>query len=330
MQGRHGPKDDRWAVILPAGDGNNRAGPIPSQYCSANGGDPLIRQAIRRAGKLVDKQRICVVVEQDHRRYWWPSGPDVPPVNLLVQPSNCGTAIGILFAVLEILDRDPFAHVLFVPADHSFENEAAATSAMSRCLGRRGLELVLIGVEAHHPASDFAYVVPGARLLQDVYKVREFLYKPDIRLAQHLCEHGSLWSTSLFCAWGFSVLALLREYLPEIVDATITALAHAWGPSRRIDAVAELYERLPTVDFSRTVMQKSRSMIQVIHARGCGWTDLSSSQRMQPTLRRWNACDMQSTPDAPIALGGIASSRQVPPNSPLAPDAPRTSRATRA
>ncbi len=138
-------------------------------------------------------------------------------------------------------------------------------------------------------------------------------HKPGARLAQHLCERGSLWSTSLFCAWGFSVLALLREYLPEIVDATTTALAHARGPSQRIDTLAELYEHLPTVDFSRTVLQKSRSMVQVIHARGCGWTDLSTAQRLQPAQSRWSACYTESTLDAPIAHRGIASPHSVPP-----------------
>jgi mannose-1-phosphate guanylyltransferase len=295
--------DHRWAVVLPSGDGRSslthHGGPVPNQYCSLNGDDPMIRAAIQRARKAVAQERICVVVERDHRRLWWPLRSIVPGVNLLVQPRNCGTAIGILFALLEIIDRDPFAQVLFVPADHYFENEAAVTFAMNRALNRvssGGLELALIAVAAEHAATDLAYIVPGARLQQDVYKVREFLHKPDARLAQHLCEQGSLWSTFLFGALGFSVLALLREYLPAIVDAMSMALGADHGPSRRIDALAELYERLPTVDFSRAVMQKSRSMMNVIDARGCGWAALGTPQRLQRALPRWGTCLVESTP----------------------------------
>jgi mannose-1-phosphate guanylyltransferase len=274
--------DHRWAVILPAGDGR-----------SINGGDPLIRDAIRRARKVVVLERICIVVERDHHRYWWPLG-SVSPANLLVQPRNCGTAIGILFAVLEILARDPLAHVLFVPADHSLENEAAVSFAIGGALGRisgGGLELALIAVKAQHPASNLAYIVPGARLQQDVYRVKEFIEKPAAALAQQLCEYGAFWSTSVFSAWAFCVLALLREYLPTIVDAMSSALARADCPSQRIDALAELYERLPTVDFARTVLQKSRSMMLVIHAPSCGWTDQRAPQQLQHALRRWRTCN---------------------------------------
>ena len=288
--------DHRWAVIFPAGDGrhpasrDSRGRIIPTQYCSSNGGDALIRGAIRRARTVVAQERICVVVERDHRRHWWSLGSIIPAANLLVQPHDRGTAMAILFAVLEILDRDPFAQMLFVPADHYFGNERALCIAMNRALGRiasSGLELTLIAAQAEYPASDLAYIVPGARVQEDMYRVREFRGNPPASLAQQLCEHGSYWSTSLFCAWGFCVLALLREYLPAIVDDMSTTLARAADRPRRIDALAELYGRLPNVDFARTVMCKSRSMMHVVHARNCGWTDLGTPQQVQRAVRRF-------------------------------------------
>jgi mannose-1-phosphate guanylyltransferase len=268
--------EHRWAVLLPA---------------VLTGGDLLIRDAVRRARTVVARERVCIVVEREHHRYWWPLGSIVPAANLLVQPRNCGSAIGILFAVLKILERDPVAKVLFVPADHYFEDEAAVSFALSRAFDRtsRGeLEVALIAVEAENPATDLAYVVPGARLQQDVYRVREFIARPDARLAQLLCKRGSLASTFLFCAWGFSILALFREYLPAVVDAMTSACAQGAGTSRPIDGLREVYARLPTVDFSHTVMPKARAMMQVIHARGCGWTDLGTQERMQHAMRRWS------------------------------------------
>jgi mannose-1-phosphate guanylyltransferase len=277
--------DHRWAVILSTGDGTQASSrtrhgqAIPIQYFTLDGRDPPIREAIRRAQKVVAHQRICVVVEHEHRRHWWPLGSVVPAGNLLVQPRNCGTAIAILFAVLDILDRDPFAQIFFVPAEHRFENEAAVSRAMNLAVDRLssgGLEMVLIVVEAESPANRLPYVVPGARLQQDLYKVREFLDRPDSHLPPRLCERGYLRSTFLFCAWGFSVVALLREYLPTTVDAMFTALARVKSSAQGINAITELYGGLPTIDFSRTVMQKSRSMMQAIHAYDCGWSDLAS------------------------------------------------------
>jgi mannose-1-phosphate guanylyltransferase len=250
--------DHRWAVILPAGDS-----------------EPLIRSAIRRAQSVVAPERICIVVEHEHQRHWAPLRSVVHPARLLVQPRRAGTAIGILFAVLQILDRDPFAQVFIVPADHFFENEATIYMAMSRALerlSRSSLELVLIAVEAAAPAVDLPYVVPGARLEQDLYRVREFIDKPSAALAQQLWENRCFWSTLLFCAWGFTLLALLREYLPATVDAMSAALARAKSSAQGGDALARLYETLPTIEFARAVMRPSRSMLQVIHVRQCGWS----------------------------------------------------------
>src|SRR5215813_10050881 len=137
MNGSH----HRWAVVLPGADSR---------------GSPL-HDAVRRAGRVVPQERVCVVVENDQHRHWWPLGSIVAPSNLLIQPRNSGTAIAILLAVLEIIDRDPFAHVLFVPADSSFHDEAAVAFAMNRVFGQlssSALELVLVGVEAEHPASE--------------------------------------------------------------------------------------------------------------------------------------------------------------------------------
>jgi mannose-1-phosphate guanylyltransferase len=303
--------DHRWAVILPTSDGRR-------PYCTLNGGDALIDNAIRRARTQVAQQRICIVVEGEHERYWWPLRSVVPAANLLVQPRNCGTAIGILFAVLTILDRDPFAQLLFVPADHYFENEAAVSFAMERALGlisSSRLEFALIAVQAEYPAVDLAYIVPGARLQQDVYRVREFLERPDARLAQLLREQGSLWSTFLFCAWGFCILALLREYLPATVAVMSAALARADTPCQRLNALVELYEHLPTIDFSRAVMQKSRSMMQLIHAHNCGWSDLGSPQRIRHAIRNRQAYCI-AAPSA-VAAAQAPGAIQIPSLSPV-------------
>jgi mannose-1-phosphate guanylyltransferase len=253
----------RWAVVLAGSMSERQWGIVPKQYNSLKGAGPPIHDAIRRAQNIVGHERVCIVVEHDHHQYWSPLASIVPPSNLLMQPSNCGTAIAILLAVLAVADRDPFAHVL----------------AMNRTLDQlssSALELVFVGVEAKHPASDLGYILPGARLRQGLSRVRQFIERPTTTLARQLCQHGALWSTSLFGSWAFSVLALLREHLPAIVDIMRTTLAQADSPPQRMRALAALYERLPTVDFARTISQRSRSMMHVIHASGCGWTNPGS------------------------------------------------------
>jgi mannose-1-phosphate guanylyltransferase len=279
--------DHRWAVVIPTGSSvsasaaDSQIGVIPRQYRSPRGGQPLIWDAICRARKVVAHERTCVVVQSDQRRFWTRLRSQVPSENLLQQPRDRGTATGILFALVRILGRDPLAQVIFVPAEQSFENEVAVSFCLNRTLARIScarLELMVIAVDAERAASDLAYIVPGARLQPDVYQVKEFLDRPGPDLAQRLCAGKALCSTLLFGAWGFSVLALFQEHLPGLVDAMSSASAQAVGLSRPLDRLAELYERLPATDFAQFVMPKARSMMQVVHGRDFGWTELGAEQ----------------------------------------------------
>ena len=117
-----------WAVVLAAGDGTRlahltrdaRGNAVPKQFCSLNGGASLLQEAMHRARRLVPRERLCVIVAEQHRRWWRPTLWSLPASNVVVQPRNCGTANGILLAMLSILERDPLARIVFLPADHLY------------------------------------------------------------------------------------------------------------------------------------------------------------------------------------------------------------------
>jgi hypothetical protein len=48
-------------------------------------------------------------------------------------------------------------------------------------------------------------------------------------------------------------------------------------------ALSELYERLPSIDFSRAIIQSAKSGLRVIPAPNCGWADLSTPQCVAAT-----------------------------------------------
>ena len=289
--------DHSWVVVLAGGDGqrlsslttDSRGRVVPKQYCSLIGGDALIREAITRGCKVVPRERVCALVAMQHRRFWWSLSADLPPENLIAQPRNCGTAIGILLAVLKILRRDPFAHILFIPADHHFDDEGALADTLREVLATAAndaLDLFLVGVEPDCADSDLGYIVQGAHLRDRLYEVRQFVEKPKESVARELCDRGALWNTFLFCAWGLTALTLIREHLPTAVDAMSVAIAQDETAHARDEALTDLYRSLPTVDFSQTVLQRALPALRVIQARQCGWTDLGTPGRVAHTLER--------------------------------------------
>lgn len=298
-----------WALVLAAGDGTRlanltrdaRGNAVPKQFCSLNGGASLLQEAMHRARRLVPRERLCVIVAEQHRRWWGPTLWSLPSSNIVVQPRNCGTANGILLATLSILERDPLARIVFLPADHYVRDEVALTGSLREAatLLTRDLDgLLLVGIEPEEADPELGYIVPAAVEPNGTQRVARFVEKPDLATARALIGAGALWNSFIFAARGPALLGLMRERMPEIVDRMSTALARDTRLGTGGRALRELYAELPIVDFSRTVAQGAEASMRVITAPACGWSDLGTPQRVAETLRRLDL-DRLERPPAP-------------------------------
>jgi mannose-1-phosphate guanylyltransferase len=299
-----------WAVVLAAGDGTRLAtlttdqagNAVPKQFCSLDGGRSLLQEAVLRAGRVVRADRLCVMVAEQHRRYWCAMRCDVRDENIIVQPANRGTAHGILLAVLSILTRDPHARIVFLPADHHVRDESALASAVRSAatqVSRNSRVLALVGIEPDEPDPELGYVVPGRMLADGVYTVRCFVEKPRPELASELLAAGAVWNSFIFAADGPSLLRLLRRAMAVSVDAMAAALAR----QRSEHALEDLYEALPSLDFSRAVVQGAEELLSVVAAPACGWSDLGTPKRVAETLRRIDRRTVRADPQAGLASG---------------------------
>jgi len=282
--------ENTWAVVLAAGDGTRLAAltadakgvTVPKQYCSVDGGPTLIQSALRRAHQVATRSRICVVVAEYHESYWRSPCGYLPPENVIVEPRNRGTAIGVLQAVLRILERDPQARILFLPADHFVREERPLASAMRvaiRTINATRQPLLLIGVRPTEPDPEFGYIVPSVEDGQ-VRRVTDFVEKPGASAARELIERGALWNSFIFAGHAQTLLCMLQAKMPEIVASVAEARTNDRLGAEGYAATTVLYRNLPTVDFSRTVIQSAGPALRVVIARSCGWLDLGSPRRV--------------------------------------------------
>jgi mannose-1-phosphate guanylyltransferase len=109
---------------------------------------------------------------------------------------------------------------------------------------------------------------------------------------------GALWDSHIFSARAATLLGLLRARFPDLVDQTETALACDLSRDARGVALGELYERVPSIDFSRAIIQCAKSGLRVIPAPNCGWADLSTPQRVAASSRSimYAGTDQDATP----------------------------------
>lgn len=285
-----------WAVVLAGGDGRRLQTltldadgvVVPKQFCSLLGGATLLEDALQRASAVASRRHLCTVVAAQHRRWWDGLISHLPKKNVIVQPHNRGTAYGILLPLLHILARDPDAQVVLLPADHYVGDEDTLASALRRAadLARANDRAVyLLGIEPEAPDTELGYILPNPRRFTDSpSQVLRFVEKPILATAKALIDQGALWNTFIISG---SVWALLRLF-DRSFSSTIVALSQVIEGSIELEGPLfdQLYERLPSVDFSHDVLEGHEAMLQVLPVPRCGWTDLGTPQRIGMALER--------------------------------------------
>jgi mannose-1-phosphate guanylyltransferase len=277
-----------WALVLAGGEGTRLHGltrdihgvAVPKQFCSLRGGNSLLEDALRRASAVAPLQRICTVVAEQHRHWWTPQLGYLQENNVVVQPSNRGTAHGILLPLVRIAARDPDAIVVLLPADHYVNDEAVMVESLRRAAefaaGDRD-SIYLLGIEPDEIDAELGYILPSSRSHTQAAAVRSFIEKPSEMQARALIERGALWNAFILAGSASSLLGLFDASF----TTTIAAMRGFEGAS-----IGSLYERLESVDFSRDVLQGKESSLKVLAVPKCGWTDLGTPKRIGQTLSR--------------------------------------------
>lgn len=286
-----------WALVLAAGEGSRlrsvtttRAGvAIPKQFCSLQGGLSLLHEALQRAEAVAAPEHICAIVAQEHRRWWEGSLGAVPAANIIVQPKNRGTANGILLPLLHILERDPDARIVLLPADHHVRDEAVLAQSLRSAVSRLKTykrEIILLGIAPDEIDAELGYIVPGKADAYGIRRVELFVEKPSVQRASELIFEGALWNAFIVVASARALLEMFTRRFPEIVAEMQAVVAHDCADPQQPIAAAHVYESLPDIDFSKHVVPGFEESLRVVAVPSCGWSDLGTPKRVADTLRR--------------------------------------------
>jgi len=286
-------RGNTWALVLAGGEGSRlqsltttAAGlAVPKQFCSFAGGPSLLHAALKRASVVAPPERACAIVSEHHARWWQALPMAVPAENLIVQPRNRGTAVGILLPLLHILHRDPDASLLVLPSDHYVRNEATLANSLQaavREVEHRGDRIVLLGLTPEEADPELGYIVPFGESAPPSRAVGQFVEKPCAATARSLIERGGLWNSFIFATRGSTLLRAFEARCPDAV----ASMRHIIASGGDREQMAALYEHLPSIDFSRDVLESSLQYLSVATVPPCGWSDLGTPRRVAETFVR--------------------------------------------
>src|SRR2546422_957313 len=182
-----------WGVVLSGGEGV-RLRALTRQICGDErlkqyvpiyGNRTLLRQTLDRVALRSRPSQTGVVTLRIHSRFFgehW-AGPEPPRV--LIQPTDCGTAAGILFPMHWIARQDPDAIVAVFPSDHFVSEPATFMAFVARIAAwvhEHPARLVLLGAHPTSPEVEYGWIELGrpldSRDGRQMWEVRRFWEKP--------------------------------------------------------------------------------------------------------------------------------------------------------
>jgi mannose-1-phosphate guanylyltransferase len=294
--GRQTP-ENLWAVVLAAGEGSRMAPltralyghEVPKQFAALDGDRTLLQRTMDRIAPLTPPERTVVVVSEAHEELARAQLADYPGVEIVTQPMNLGTAVGILLPLAHVMARDPRANVAIYPSDHHIRRTEPFCEAVERGVRVARLSesgVSLLGAAAERPAVDLGWIVRGNRLggqMDRAWQVNRFVEKPPEPLAMLLLGSGGLWNTMVVAGQGRALWELARRHVPEqtrAFDAYLRQVGH--GNLRQSREL--LYRHLLPADFSREILQVARGLA-VVPLIDSGWFDCGTPERLFDWLR---------------------------------------------
>jgi mannose-1-phosphate guanylyltransferase len=282
----------RWAIVLAAGEGarvralttDDNGDGIPKQYWAPLGTRPMLQWALERAGRIVSQDRVVTIVAAQHRSWWQDSLRGQPTENVVVQPMDRGTGVGVLLPLLSVYLRDRRAIVALIPSDHFIEEEGLLRESFRRAFSliEAGRRILLLGVTPDRMDSEYGWVLAGEPGPDGTSRVVSFHEKPGPALARILYRRRAVWSSFMLAARAETLLSIYEQAAPRLLTRVArTVKERGWGP----DALEPLYESIPTLDFSRDLLRTAPHRLRLIVVPPCGWTDLGTPAR----IARWMA-----------------------------------------
>ena len=252
--------------ILMAGGSGTRFWPAsrrqrPKQFLPIAGGEPLIVETWKRVEGLVPPERVLVVTTADQAEEVRGLLPDLPALNLIVEPEARNTGPCVALAAFEVRQRCRDSVQIVLPADHVIRPREAFQRTLRAAVreANQSGALIVCGIQPSFPATGFGYVQAGEIVRQmdgqPVMRVQRFVEKPDAEArAQALpeAEGGYYWNAGIFVWHTDAILRAVEQFMPH----------HHAGLERasRGTDIAEVYRELPKVSIDVGVLERAEGV----------------------------------------------------------------------
>jgi mannose-1-phosphate guanylyltransferase len=294
---------DLFALVLAGGRGarfwplSRRA--LPKQCLSLTGGRTLLQQTVDRLQPLIPRERVLVITGPDMAAAVRAQLSDLPPENILVEPSGRNTAPCIGWGAVEVARRTTGRAMLAVlPADQAIEDAGALREVLQAAAlaAQETAAIVTLGITPTRAEPGFGHLELGAEAGrwagQPLMRVRRFTEKPPRHVAQEWVDAKThLWNAGMFVLKVDTLRDAFRQHLPRSSAVLDELQLH---PER----LEELWPQLDATSIDYGIMERTPHVLTV--PCDIGWSDVGTWESAAGLL-----------PELPDVPGGRGLARTV-------------------
>lgn len=267
-----------YGIILAGGSGS-RLWPLsrelyPKQLLNLNSDKSLLQSTFERLEGFMPKDNIVSITNTKHTSNVRMQLSELSSkVNLLSEPVSKNTAPAIALAVKFIMQKsnsDPV--IIVVPSDHLIENQDKFLSTVKK--GEKLAEagyIVTFGIKPDYPETGYGYINTSNEL-QDGFKVKEFVEKPDLETAKQYLKAGTYyWNSGIFMFKASTLIQEVEKLAPEIAN-----ISNEIDFTKSDEIPFIKFDKMPNISIDYAVMEKS-DRIALVKLES-DWNDLGSWQ----------------------------------------------------
>jgi len=257
----------------------------PKQFIDILGtGETLIQQTFRRLNKICPTENFLIVTNLDYKEMVLEQLPMLKEEQVLCEPMRRNTAPCIAYACHKIKRKNENANIIVAPSDHLITKEDEFTSQLMKGLSfvEKNDALLTLGITPHRPETGYGYIQISEKFNVDdtenangnLYKVKTFTEKPDLKMAKVFVESGEFfWNSGIF-VWSLkSILSAFEKFLPEVNELFEKGTKYYYTREEQA-FLSKAYSECQNISIDYGVMEKAKNVY--VLCADFGWSDLGT------------------------------------------------------
>lgn len=279
-----------YSVIMAGGTGT-RFWPasrklLPKQFLTLAGPQTMLQSTVERCQPWIPLSHVRIVTNALQAPEVARELPALDPSHIVIEPCGRNTAPCIGLAAIQLLQSDPDAVMVVLPADHVIQPVEVFRSAVEQAAAivRNSPDtFVLFGVPPTYAATGFGYIERGTpRTEPRAFQVAAFREKPTRPVAEEFLHSGRhYWNCGIFVWRAASILQALQEFQPAIFEGLQRILLYSqtkgWEHALEVE-----FPQMTSISIDHGVLEKARDVV-VLEAP-FAWDDVGSWLALQRLL----------------------------------------------